>query len=365
MTNARNSAWIVQSRSITVADHPRDASIERILRQRTGAAAPALSGGACVDGETLAAWTAGALQATEAATVEHHLADCARCQSMVAAYVRSEPPAPAAAAWRHRWQVRWLVPIATAATVAAIYVAIPDREVALLEYVNPQTKADAPASVPPAPVAEAPSAAERRAAPTDLLERRRDVQSATPPPARGAAQSDRFAAREERGAVTASGTPTKTEPAPIAPAPVAPAAPPPAVGALQETVTLRGAPTLTDQANPANVEIVSPDKTVRWRIANGRLVERSGSGTAQFAPVLMPAATVTAGHAPAASILWLVGPAGTIYLTTDGTRFERVPFAEPIDLASIVAIDDRQATVTTLDGRRFHTTDRGITWTPR
>jgi hypothetical protein len=127
-------------------------------------------------------------------------------------------------------------------------------------------------------------------------------------------------------------------------------------------VTTRGAPTLTDQVYRTNVEIVSPDQSVRWRIANGRLVERSGSGTAQFAPVLMPAAIVTAGHAPAASILWLVGPAGAIYLTTDGTRFERVPFAEPTDLASVVAVDDRQATVTTVDGRRFQTTDRGTTW---
>jgi hypothetical protein len=324
----------------------------------------------------------GALSSPESAAVEHHIADCARCQSMTAAFVRTEPVAAARSAWWQRWQVRWLVPLATAATVAAIYVAIPDRESAVLELVNPQTKADAPGTAPPAPVAEGPPAAERQAAPAELLERRRDAQSATPPPARDAGQ-DRFAAREERSAATASRTQAKTESAPpalapIAPAPAAPitpaarvtpkrapAAPTAAVGALQETVTLTGAPTLTDQANRADVEIVSPDKTVRWRIAGGRLVERSGSGTAQFAPVLTPAAIVTAGHAPAASILWLVGPAGAIYLTTDGTRFERVPFVETTDLTSVTAVNDREATVTAVDGRRFHTTDRGVTWTRR
>jgi photosystem II stability/assembly factor-like uncharacterized protein len=78
----------------------------------------------------------------------------------------------------------------------------------------------------------------------------------------------------------------------------------------------------------------------------------------------MPApGTVTGGHAPSADILWLVGPGGAIYLTTDATRFERIPFVEAADLASVTALDDRQATITTVDGRRLHTVDRGATWT--
>jgi hypothetical protein len=127
-------------------------------------------------------------------------------------------------------------------------------------------------------------------------------------------------------------------------------------------VTLKGVPTLTDQANRPTVEITSPDKSVRWTITGGRLVDRAGPGAAQFGAASMPAATVSAGHSPAPSILWLVGPAGAIYLTVDGSRFERIPFIETTDLAAVAAVDGRQATVTTSDGRTFHTTDRGATW---
>ena len=59
---------------------------------------------------------------------------------------------------------------------------------------------------------------------------------------------------------------------------------------------------------------------------------------------------------------WFVGRGGVIFVTPDGVRLERVPFPTPIDLAAILAIDDRQATVTTMDGRVFGTSDRGITW---
>jgi photosystem II stability/assembly factor-like uncharacterized protein len=57
-----------------------------------------------------------------------------------------------------------------------------------------------------------------------------------------------------------------------------------------------------------------------------------------------------------------VGRAGAIFVTTDGTRFESVPFPEPVDLVTVAAIDDRQASVTTADGRRFATSDRGASW---
>jgi photosystem II stability/assembly factor-like uncharacterized protein len=72
---------------------------------------------------------------------------------------------------------------------------------------------------------------------------------------------------------------------------------------------------------------------------------------------------VTAGHSPTAGVAWLVGRAGGIYVTTDGARFERVPFVETTDLVSVVAVDNRQATVTTADGRVFRTITRGATWT--
>jgi photosystem II stability/assembly factor-like uncharacterized protein len=72
---------------------------------------------------------------------------------------------------------------------------------------------------------------------------------------------------------------------------------------------------------------------------------------------------LTAGTAPAPSICWIVGRGGAVYLTTDGSRFTRIAFPEPLDLISITATDDQRATVTSSDGRTFTTADRGMTWT--
>ncbi len=49
-------------------------------------------------------------------------------------------------------------------------------------------------------------------------------------------------------------------------------------------------------------------------------------------------------------------------LTVDGEHWERRPFPSSIDLAGVRATDARSATVTTRDGRRFQTTDAGLTW---
>jgi hypothetical protein len=44
--------------------------------------------------------------------------------------------------------------------------------------------------------------------------------------------------------------------------------------------------------------------------------------------------------------------------------WRRVGFPEPIDLTAVRATDARTATVTTVDGRSFATTDGGGTWIP-
>jgi photosystem II stability/assembly factor-like uncharacterized protein len=63
-------------------------------------------------------------------------------------------------------------------------------------------------------------------------------------------------------------------------------------------------------------------------------------------------------------VCWVVGRAGTVLLTTDGRRFQRLPFPETDDLAAVRAMDARTAIVTTADMRNFRTTDGGQTWTP-
>jgi len=74
---------------------------------------------------------------------------------------------------------------------------------------------------------------------------------------------------------------------------------------------------------------------------------------------------LTTGVAPSSSVCWIVGRRGAVFLTTDGTRFMRLPFSETIDLVSVAATGDRIATITSADGRSWQTTDSGATWTRR
>lgn len=75
-----------------------------------------------------------------------------------------------------------------------------------------------------------------------------------------------------------------------------------------------------------------------------------------------PPDLLLAGTATSPSVCWIVGRRGAVYLTTDGSLFVRLPFPEPVDLASVAASDDRTATVSSLDGRSWQTADQGRTW---
>lgn len=120
------------------------------------------------------------------------------------------------------------------------------------------------------------------------------------------------------------------------------------------------------QRSAGVVEIVSPNAAVRWRIMAGQQLDRTTDSGARWERVAIAADIVlTAGHSPAPDVAWLVGTGGIVLRTTDGSRFERVPFVESVDLVAVNAVDDRQATVTTSDGRVFHTVDGGTTWARR
>jgi photosystem II stability/assembly factor-like uncharacterized protein len=64
-------------------------------------------------------------------------------------------------------------------------------------------------------------------------------------------------------------------------------------------------------------------------------------------------------------VCWFVGRAGLVVRTTDGRAWALVSFPERLDLASITAADAQSASVTTVDGRVFVTTDGGATWRRR
>ena len=73
---------------------------------------------ACLDAETLAAWAEGSMPGRDRRALEVHAAECARCQALLAAMTRIEPP-PIALAWWRRSPFTWLVPLATATAALA------------------------------------------------------------------------------------------------------------------------------------------------------------------------------------------------------------------------------------------------------
>ena len=120
------------------------------------------------------------------------------------------------------------------------------------------------------------------------------------------------------------------------------------------------------RAKTGDFELAAAQSTIRWRIVDGRAVQRSPDAGATWSNQYTAPSGVflTAGTASSATVCWLVGRAGAIVVSTDGV-WQRVTFPDAVDLASVVAPDARTATVTTVDGRRFATADGGRTWTRR
>jgi hypothetical protein len=333
----------------------RDRSVEHMLRRVLSARRSASTQSPCVDGETLAAWTSGSLGAALAADVERHVADCARCQAMMAVFVQTEPVAPTTETIWRRWRLGWVVPLATAATAAALWIALPGNS-----------------TLPPPPTADTASrsvavAPESPAAASDQLSAAVPRESAAPPPSAIRERLDAGAGNEARKQLDEAPRrePTEERFAAAAPPP-APAVAAPAESAeadRRELAANASARTFAARATAAPLEIVAPGGVARWRIVNGQQIERTTSAGADWTPVAIDSPEVlTSGAARSSSVCWIVGRRGAVYLTTDGLRFVRLPFPETIDLVSVMAADDRTATVSAADGRSWQTIDRGITW---
>jgi len=142
-----------------VADRlDRDRSIEHLLRQTLQASTAVTS---CLDAEQLAAWVAGGLTQSEAAAAEQHLADCSHCQSMLAAFVESEPApvvvaSPVVRPLRWRSRATWLVPAAAAAAVALVWVAVTREPTDLPPSVTTMARVEDPSPAQPAEVTGSP-----------------------------------------------------------------------------------------------------------------------------------------------------------------------------------------------------------------
>lgn len=392
-------------------DRDRAADMERLLEQtmRAELGPPTAE---CLDAERLAAWSDGALSAIEGFDVEQHLSTCERCQAMLAAFVRVTGEAPEAAVvlpfWR-RPATRWIAPVAAAAAAAGViwFVMprsatgpVPTTQMARVEQ-QPQGPAAESTSGPGAAsnatdsttkareraatgaAREQPSApAARRpadgTAATDVTMRgRADERSqnmAPPEPTSATAASKAAPAASSSSmpavgpvessqhvTVTAEVTPVQTASSRVTAAPPMTLAARPAGGVIE--INPRSMTTARAQADAAAGVVRETPARTRWQIRpDGTVVRIVGDAGTPEPVTLSPPARVIAGDAASPSECWLIGPAGTVWLSTDGLHFDRVTPPASAELRTIVATSGRQATVATNDGRRFVTTDAGATW---
>ncbi len=362
----------------------RDRVIETLLRSRHAEE----HGAACMDAESLAAWIDGGLSTDARARVEHHAADCARCQALLASMARTAPALEDRPWWRSP-MAKWAVPVAAVATALVVWVAVDRDSDRLPPSQTTVTETARTANAPSAPVADRREALPSPAGPGNSLS------AATPP----AAPVDTIQAQRQSGAggaargQTATGAPLEPVAAPApAPAPLPPLpAATPAESSASSSAQFKTAPqgvaetvTVTDATasrlaarevaggiGPATYEIASPNPNYRWRIVPPASIQRSTDGGRTWAVVdpvpatagAAPApAILTGGASPAPDVCWIVGRNGLVLLSTDGATWHRRPIPEPLDLTSIRATDATHAVVTTATGRQFSTADGGMTW---
>lgn len=374
--------------------------------------------GSCLDPETLAAWVGGGLRRLEADRAEAHVADCARCQAVLAAMARTEVDTGFAAdrmpsnfARFLRWirpiakprttnahaVAPWLLPVAAGVVaVAALWLGIgrpPARgtehqdpgiemstahrtpQVASEARVEQQT---APREEPERPVPNAAAGATTNAAAS------RGTAAASQSATQSAQQVQPFVRRQadalER---TAREAPRS---APGTPPPLAPETRPAEFDAARlaqaPAESVAGSAIAGARAKaPASdaiiggmpgyaraIAIASRDSSVRWQIvpdSGGAAVRRSTDAGLTWA--VKPTgivAQLTGGFSPEPAVCWVVGRSRVVLLSIDaGQSWRRLTFPEPVDLIAVRAADANRATVTIADGRQFVTEDGGATWT--
>ena len=339
----------------------RDQSLERLLKESFRPSARTRQPGSCPDAETLAAWVDGSLAGGQLTAAREHLADCVDCQATLAAFARTASPGVIPEPWwRRGLGARWLVPIAATATVVAIWVAVPRDEytrqpeqaaTAVGQVATPQTQPTEEPAARAARQAPAPAGADARPPEQAAPELRREAAAGKAAPAneKRAAPADEKEERRANASLAAGNAAQAPQSAP-ADSTIAGTA---RVGARLESAT----PALP------RIEIVSPDASIRWRIGPAGLAEYSQDAGAKWEATSTGVGTdLVAGASPSGDVCWVVGRGGTVLLTTDGRKWQRLTFPAAVDLVAIQATDARTATVTATDGRRFTTVDGGTTW---
>ena len=451
-----------------MAQQDRDHAVEQWLRQTPIAGERA---DACLDAETMAAWTEGTLDAPRRSMAEAHAATCGRCQEMLAIMLRTTPVATASAGSPIRKWLMMLGPALAAATAVALWIAVDRRPAQTpVDTLAKQEAATERAVAAPAEGAASPAEKDAKARDdsSDRVAKERPAERLGAVNEAVADKPDRREAPslaaakpndEERRRATpdsapaAAATPVLTPAAP--PPPAAPAAVPPvsepvvseqqkrvlqdqllkqsqnqnqnaanqaperqnsvnqgqvnqapqnqapgnqsaqqqprqqqeAVSVTAESPAIQAArpPVVEEKAAAAGrggsaqgfagarldtvagltFDVTVNDQKARWRVVEGRLVQRSldqgRSWSTQYTIDAGPG-RINAGICPTAAVCWLAGRSGLVLRTIDGQNWQRLAVPQDIELTSVSSTDERTATVRAADGRRFVTTDGGRTW---
>jgi len=115
-----------------------------------------------------------------------------------------------------------------------------------------------------------------------------------------------------------------------------------------------------------SVLISSPGGLILWRVGPGGRIEQSRDAGKSWAPQESGVrTTLTHGQALSDVLCWVVGQKGTILRTTDGKKWEKIPFPVELDLVRVEATDAIHAVATAADGQTFFTDDGGKSWRKR
>jgi hypothetical protein len=376
-----------------------DRNFERALRS---AARRGRTAGVCPDAATLAAYVDRSLSAQEHTTIEAHVADCRACLEHLAlvaaldAPEESQVPTPAfdLGALVRKWG--WLVPAMTAGLVVAVWLRSSDRRPANASLPAPSRAADQAPAEPRPDTPTVDQYASLKGA--SELQAKRDVPAAsggkkTGLPARPAtpasamadaakpaspslpaeAESDNAKQMADRAGANEKNKERAQTPgfAAAAPPPAATASPATAVDTREEaSAKVAPEPTLLGGAASGRMrkavrqESAATAGTVLVRTTFGR-IDRSTDGGQSWTNEhgdLTDRIRVTL--CPTATACWLGAESGAVFVRTpDGQWVRRVVPPPAAAVQRIVALDNQHATIELSDGRRFVTTNGGITWT--
>ena len=387
---------------------------------------------ACPDVEMLAAYAEHNLDGTENAHLEKHFAGCARCQKILAVLtVSGEEPLNEAEVERFGRRVavaavgvagseprtaeskkvvpfarprtawRWLAPAAGIAAAAALWIALrptPQHGTSVITAQKTIDQSSALSSVQdqggdslearaevPAPPAAATREAEARQqlkslAPAQPQAKKSDQAANVPQALPGAASGEggASAASQAVGALQGTARPATTPDSPearssdeLAAAPsTQTAAPGPASVAQAKSAANRQVQAFAaggiggGLAGRGPVVLASPNRSVLWRLGlAGRIELSTDQGRTWQQQSSGVTGDLLAGAAPSDKVAWIAGRAGVVLRTTDGEHWQRVAPADAgADWTGIEASDALHATITSSDRRRFATDDGGQTW---